>query len=204
MIRVIILDDHQLFIDGIVNSFINDSEIEIVGFSNDGTTGLKLINKQNPDVVILDIDFRNTQENGVDILKIIKKTNTTTKVLILTGYCDKSLIEELQSEGANGYRLKNIDFEELRQTILAIYKGKYVFTYDFPNITKKYISAQQISVRALEVIKLLSKGLIVKEISSELGIAETTIYDHIERAKHKLGAKNNVELVFLATKSGLL
>lgn len=204
MINVIILDDHQLFIDGLVNSFISDSEINIIGFANDGTTGLKLIGLQKPDVVILDIDFTKTNESGLDILKEIRKTNSSLKILILTGYCDRSLIENLQKEGSNGYLLKNVDFEQLHQTIIDIYNGKYVFKYDIFSSKKGFSPVPILSDRAIEILKLLSQGLIVKEIASQLQIAETTVTDHIERTKRKLSAKNNVELIFMASKNRLI
>lgn len=204
MINVIILDDHQMFIDGILNSFTNDKTIKITGFANNGSSGISLIKALNPDIVILDIDFTKTHENGVDILKQIRKQNTDVKVLILTGYCDNSLIESIRNEGANGYLMKNIDMEQLRSTIISIFEGEIVFRFDSQYINKDKNTIPQISERATEIIKMLSQGFIIKEISNKLGIAETTVNDHLERTKRKLGAKNNVELVYLAGKNGLI
>jgi len=204
MIKVIILDDHQMFIDGILNSFTNDETIKIIGFANNGSSGISLIKALNPGIVILDIDFTKTHENGVDILKQIRKLNTDVKILILTGYCDNSLIEAIRSEGANGYLMKNIDMEQLRNTIVSVFDGEIVFRYDSQFINKDNNTIPQISERATEIIKLLSQGFIIKEISNKLGIAETTVNDHLERTKRKLGAKNNVELVFIATKNGVI
>jgi len=208
MISVIILDDHQLFIDGIVNSFSNDPDITITGFALDGTTGVNLIHRKHPDVVLLDIDFSKTRENGLDILKAIRNLSIHPKVIALTGHCDKSLIDLLRHEGANGFRLKNIDLKELRQTILDVYSGEMVFKYD-PQVMNGsgpsvFTTQPVLSERAVEIIKLLAQGCIVKEIAQKMGIAETTVNDHLERTKRKLGAKNNVELVFLAGKSGVI
>lgn len=208
MIKVLILDDHQLFIDGIAHSFSNDPEIAVTGFALDGTSGLSLIQDKQPDVVLLDIDFSKTHESGVDILKAIRKLPQSPKVVVLTGHCEASLIEQLQKEGANGYRLKNIDMGELRQTILDVYSGEMVFKYDskLANENRNLFFETQplLSDRAVEIIRLLSQGFIVKEIAQKLGIADTTVNDHLERTKRKLGAKNNVELVYLAGKSGVI
>jgi DNA-binding NarL/FixJ family response regulator len=208
MISVIVLDDHQLFIDGIVNSFSNDPDITIAGFALDGTTGVNLICRKQPDVVLLDIDFSKTHENGVDILKAIRKLQQSPKVVVLTGHCEASLIDQLQKEGANGYRLKNIDMGELRQTILDVYAGEMVFKYDSKlaneNRNLFFETPPLLSDRAVDIIRLLSQGFIVKEIAQKLGIADTTVNDHLERTKRKLGAKNNVELVYLAGKSGVI
>ncbi|MCK9412701.1 MAG: response regulator transcription factor [Prolixibacteraceae bacterium] len=208
MITIIILDDHQLFIDGIVHSFSNDPEIAVTGFALDGSSGLAMIGEKLPDVVLLDIDFSKTRENGVDILKSIRKLPQSPKVVVLTGHCEASLIEQLQREGANGYRLKNIDMGELRQTILDVYSGEMVFKYDSKlaneNRNLFFDTPPILSDRAVEIIRLLSQGFIVKEIAHKLGIAETTVNDHLERTKRKLGAKNNAELVYLAGKSGVI
>jgi DNA-binding NarL/FixJ family response regulator len=208
MISIIILDDHQLFIDGIVNSFRNDNEITITGFALDGTTGINLIRQKQPDVVLLDIDFSKTRENGLDILKAIRNLSIHPKVIVLTGHCDVSLIDRLQHEGANGFRLKNIDLQELRKTILDVDSGEMVFKYDSKILKSSepsvFTSQPILSERAVEIIRLLARGLIIKEIAQRMGIAETTVNDHLERTKRKLGAKNNVELVFLAGKSGVI
>lgn len=208
MINTIIIDDHQLFIDGIVHSFSNDPEIVVTGFALDGTSGLAMIDKKQPDVILLDIDFSKTHESGVDILKSIRKLTQSPKVIVLTGHCETSLIEQLRHEGANGYRLKNIDMGELRQTILDVYAGEMVFKYDSKlaneNRNPFFEAPPLLSDRAVDIIRLLSQGFIVKEIAQKLGIADTTVNDHLERTKRKLGAKNNVELVYLAGKSGVI
>ncbi|MFV0468991.1 MAG: response regulator transcription factor [Dysgonomonas sp.] len=114
MIKILILDDHQLFIDGLVHSFFHDPQITVVGYAISGAVGINLIELHNPDVVLLDIDFTKTNENGLEILKQIRKINSLVKVIVLTGYSDKTLVENLHKEKANGYLLKNIDFEILR------------------------------------------------------------------------------------------
>ncbi len=205
MIKVIIIDDHQLFIDGLLQVFQSDSQISIIDYALDGSTGVNKVKCLQPDVVILDIEFTKTKESGVDILKTIKKSNKKVLVLILTGYCDKSLIDELHNEGANGYRLKNIGFNDLKQSILDIFAGEVVYKYESGMMHNyEQISAPQISRRAMEIIKLLAQGSIVKEIAQNLGIAETTVHDHIERTRRKLDAKNTSELVFMASKNGLI
>lgn len=206
MISVIVLDDHQLFIDGIVNSFLNDPLIAITGFALDGNLGMRLILEQQPDVALLDIDFSKSRENGLDILKSIHKLPVQPKVIVLTGHCDTSLVDSIKNEGASGFLLKNVGLHLLRQTIIDVYNGEVVFRYDTqiisthknPDLTIQPI----LSDRAIEIIKLLSQGLVVKEISQKLGIAETTVNDHLDRAKRKVDAKNNVELVFLTSKAG--
>lgn len=205
MIKAIILDDHQLFIDGLLNSFRDDKQIEIVDFALDGTTGLQKIKLHKPDIVMLDIDFSKTKENGIDILRALKKLKLTIKTIILTSYCDKPLIEQLKEEGAEGYRVKNIGIDELRQTIIGVYNGKIIYNYDSKLIDENIpVIPSRVSERAVEIIKLLSEGLIVKEIAHKLEISETTVNDHIDRIRKKLGARNTSELIFLAVKNRLI
>ena len=205
MIKTIILDDHQLFIDGLIQAFQNDDQVIIVDFALDGTTGFEKVKFYKPDVVLLDIDFTKTKESGVDILKVIRKLSLNIKVLVLTSYCDKSLIDILRIEGANGYRVKNIGFKELKQSILDVYAGEVVFKYDTGMIDSyDPWSVPHVSERAVEIIKLLAQGYIIKEIAQKLGVADTTVNDHIERTRRKLDAKNNSELVYIATKNRMI
>jgi DNA-binding NarL/FixJ family response regulator len=205
MIKTIILDDHQLFIDGLIQAFQNDDQVMIVDYALDGTNGIEKLKFYKPDVVLLDIDFTRTKESGVDILKTIRKSNLKIKVLVLTSYCDKSLIDILRIEGANGYRVKNIGFKELKQSIIDVYAGEVVFKYDAGMIDSyDPWSVPHVSERAVEIIRLLSQGYIIKEIAQKLGVAETTVNDHIERTRRKLDAKNNSELVYIATKNRII
>jgi DNA-binding NarL/FixJ family response regulator len=205
MIKVIILDDHQLFIDGLINSFRNDKQIEVIDFALDGVSGIRKIENLRPDVLILDISFSKTGENGVDILKSVKKSKLPVKTLVLTSFCDKSLIDQVRQEGAEGFRIKNIGIDELRQTIIDIYHGEIIFKFDSNLIgLNELVISSRISERAIEIIKLLSEGLIVKEIAQKLGIAETTVNDHIDRTRRKIGAKNTSELIYLAVKNRLI
>lgn len=205
MIKVVILDDHQLFIDGLVHSFQHDAQIEIVGFALDGVSGMNKVKSLNPDVLILDINFSKTGENGVDILKSVKKLNLPVKILILTSFCDKPLIDQVRQEGADGYRIKNIGIDELRKTIVDIYNGGVIFKYDSTLVEANDLAiSSRISGRAIEIIQHLSAGMTVKEIAKELGIAETTVNDHIERTRKKIGAKNTSELIYLAVKNRVI
>lgn len=205
MIKVIILDDHQLFIDGLINSFQHDKQIKIVDFALDGVSGIRKIEEYKPDVLILDINFSKTGENGVDILKSVKKMKLPVKTLVLTSVCDKPLIDQVRQEGAEGFMIKNIGIDELRQTIIDIDNGEIIFKFDASLIEfNELVNSARISERAIEIIKLLSEGLIVKEIAQKLGIAETTVNDHIERTRKKIGAKNTSELIYIAVKNRLI
>lgn len=205
MLKIIILDDHQLFIHGLLNSFIDDELITISGYETDPEKGIALIRSENPDLVILDVVFTCSGIGGIDILREIKKGHNSVKVLILTGCADRSLIRLLRMEGADGYRIKNIGITDLRQTIIDICLGIKVFLFEPDFVTDENIwDAPVLSEKAVEIIKLLSRGMSVKEIALARSVAETTVIDHIERSKRKLNAKNNAELVALAHKSRLI
>jgi DNA-binding NarL/FixJ family response regulator len=205
MIKTIILDDHQVFIDGLIQAFLNDDEVMIVDYALNGTIGIEKLKYYKPDVVLLDIDFTKTKESGVDILKTIRKSDKKVKVLVLTSYCDKSLIDMLRQEGANGYRVKNIGLKELKQSIIDVYAGEVVFKYESGMVVSyDPWSAPHVSDRAIEIIRLLAQGFIIKEIANKLSIAESTVNDHIERTRRKLDAKNNSELVYIATKNRMI
>lgn len=202
MVRIFILDDHQLFIDGLRNSFSDDSLIRVVGYALNETQGLAKINELKPDIVILDINFSLSNENGINMLKAIKKSNNPIKILILTSYSDLALIEQARQSGAEGFKVKNISIRELRETLLEIYDNQIVFKYTQRTNNQDYSYVRPVlSERAIEIIQLLAEGYIVKEIALKINIAETTVNDHIDRAKKKLCARNTSELVYLAVKN---
>lgn len=209
MIKYAIFDDHQLFIDGIKEALSVDDNFTFMGSATNGNEALQIVLHTPIDIVILDVEFRKTNESGLDILRSIKEVKPEVKVLVLTGYSNQYLVEMLQKHGASGLRLKNIGIEDLKYTLLNIFQGEIIFNYFSMNEVRHndrstIVLQDRPSARAIEIISLLAEGYVAKEIADQLDISLSTVNDHIERAKRKVNARNSVELVAMATRSGII
>src|SRR4030095_9069230 len=183
MIRIIIADDHQMFIDGvklIIRSFEN---IEVVGEANNGEEVLDMLEKTSADIVILDINM--PVKDGVDTAKEVRKKFPNVKLLMVTMHKQKEFIQKLVAIGVSGYILKNTGAEELYDAIRIIHEGGEYFGEE---VTKEILhsmrahasapEAPQFSKREHEILKLLADELTTQEIADKLFISFHTVESH--------------------------
>ena len=181
--------------------------INIVGTASDGEEVLQILERQeNVDIAILDIEM--SRLNGVETSKIIRKKFPNTKVLILSMYNDKNLIQELMKIGVSGYVLKNKTKEQLIHAIYQVNAGNAHFGLEVLNSlvthSKDGSSDDEIELteREIQVLKLIGEGMTSKEISQALHIRETTVNTHKRILLHKIKVPNDKHLVRYAIKYG--
>lgn len=213
-IKVYIADDHQLLTDSLVNT-ITDENIEVIGSSLDGISALSDLKKLNPDVVLMDIDLPNI--NGLEITRQILEHDESFKIIILTMYLEKSLIEKAIKIGAKGYLAKNCSKDELKKAICEVANGEMYFSSEItttlalghssstlkyhPNLVKL---ASTLSAREEEVLRGIVDGLSNKEIAAKLHLSTHTIDSHRKNIMAKTGINNTAGLIRFALKSGLV
>lgn len=206
MIKVLLADDHRLFIDGMKAMLQQEKDIEIVGQASNGDEVLAFLETNPVDVVVLDIEMPKT--DGIEATQIIRKEYPKTKVLILSMYNKKSFIIKLMQAGASGYILKDKSKGELIGAIHNVYKGLPHFSLEvLSQITRQDLEPShevQLSERELQVLCLIAEGLTSKEISGELHIAEATVNTHRRSLLNKLEVPNEKHLVRYAIKQGLV
>lgn len=206
MIKVLLADDHPMFLEGLNLILNRNTEIEVVGEALDGEQVLAFLEKQTVDVVVLDIEMPNL--NGVEATKIIKKKHPKVKVLILTMYSKKIFILKLMANGANGYILKNKSKEELVTAIHNVHNGTPHFSLEILTLASKAATPSEIledvhlTEREIDVLKLIAAGKTSKEISAKLHIAETTVNTHRRNLLAKLDLPNDKLLVHYAISKG--
>ncbi len=213
-IKVYIADDHQLLTDSLVDT-ITDENIEVIGSALEGNSALSDLKKLNPDVVLMDIDLPNL--NGLEITKQILEHDESFKVIILTMYLEKSLIEKAIKIGAKGYLPKNCSKDELKKAICEVANGEMYFSSEItttlalgqgsstlkyhPNLVKL---ASILSTREEEVLRGIADGLSNKEIATKLHLSPHTIDSHRKNIMSKTGINNTAGLIRFALKSGLV
>ena len=208
MIRVLIADDHQMFIDGLKSLLERESGIEITGSANNGTQALECIEAQKPDVVLLDINM--PEMNGINTTALIRKKYPAVKVLILTMYKTKGFINGLTRTGAAGYILKNTSHSELMEAIRTVAAGSTFFSKEVAETLSdkkprfEVHSDASLSKREIEIIREIAKGLTTKQIAEKLFISYYTIETHRKNILSKLQLTNTAEVILYASQSGLL
>ncbi len=210
-ITVVIVDDHAIVREGIKNLVELSPEFKVVGLAENGQTALNMCKKLKPDILLLDISM--PQMNGLEVLKRLMKYDIDTKTIALTIHDEKAYLVETMALGVNGYVLKDADSDILIEAIRTVADGE---TYIYPSMrkyidtkTKKMIMSGRtavldlLTIREIEVIKLLADGLSNKEISESLYISEKTVKNHVSNIFRKLGVNDRTSAAIYAIKKGL-
>jgi len=210
-IKVVVVDDHQIVRDGIEAMLLTCRDIELIGEASGYEDLLKIIDQQIPDVLILDLALPG--KTGLEIIRELKQTQETIKILILSANADENNVIRTIQAGANGFLPKDTSKEELIHAIELIALGEDYFGNRLSKIIyKSYVQYVQmhrnaepgLSERETEVIKLLSEGLSSKEIGSQLHISSRTVETHKANILGKLGLKNTADLIKYAIKQGII
>lgn len=207
--NLIIADDHQLLIDGLIAVLQEPDEWEILPPVNDGRQLLDRLAEAPVDIVLLDLNMPHI--DGIKTLELLKRQHPHTKVLVLTNYSQPQLQAEVRRLGANGYLLKNAPALTLKSAIRAVLAGEECFeelthpdtappAYFIDEFMKKY----QLTRREVEIIKMVGSELTSKEIGHQLSISEFTVNTHRKNILRKLEVKNTAGLLNFAKQHGIL
>lgn len=204
--HILICEDHQIVIDGLLSIFENQPDYHVIGYVADGNQVLASIKDTTPDAILLDLNLPN--KNGVDILKDIRLLFPKIKVIILTMYNTESIVKKVKQLNANGFLLKNCSSEDLLNALDAVfennrfYRGKGVKNDVLE--TDGFIQKINITRREKEIIAELIMGLNVPEIAKKLFISSYTVETHKKNIFRKLNIHNSIDLVKLVNEKRLL
>lgn len=213
MIKVILVDDHQLVRDGIKALLAGMEGIEVTGEASSGTEMLALLNSNAPDVALLDISLPDI--SGIDLCRKIIAQYPEIKVLFLSMYTTEDYIFNAIKAGAKGYLPKNISRNELFNAVKEVSAGNEYYSETISNIIlKSYIrkaktpddelqdSGELLSKRETEVLRCFAEGLSNPQIAEKLFISTRTVESHKNHIMQKLNLKTQVELLKYAIKNG--
>ena len=209
MIRLLIADDHRLFIEGMKLLVQSEADLLCVGEAANGVEALQFLEKNPVEVVLLDIDM--PVMNGMEACLEIKKRFPKVKILALTMYNQPSIIRQIMKNGASGYILKNTSKEELLDAIHAVMRGDiFLSRKASDSLVNEFTQPQttafipEITNREKEVLQLIVDGCTTPEIAQRLFISPNTAETHRRNLLAKLGVRNTAELVRLTLEKGLL
>ncbi|HJV47290.1 MAG TPA: response regulator transcription factor [Bacillota bacterium] len=222
-IRILIVDDHQLFREGIKRILEMEADFEVVGIGNDGEEACELAGQLNPDIILMDINM--PKMNGVQATAQIKMISPNSRVIVLSIHDDENYVHETLCSGANGYLLKDMESSDLIEAIHVVAGGE---AYIHPRVTGKLISefrrlstlqdtefvtvelvddkdAEKFSAltpREKEVLQLMAEGKSNKAIGDHLFISEKTVKNHVSSVLQKLDVQDRTQAVVISIKNG--
>lgn len=207
-IRVVIVDDHQVVLEGFMARLELEPEIKVVATASNGLEALDVVKQHQPDVILMDVSM--PIMNGIDATRLIKEEVPNAKVLMLTMHDNREYIMKVMQAGAVGYMLKEISASKMVQAIKTVNQGSTYFcesvtqTLFTGEITPAANKPNPLSRREEAVLKLVAQGCSSKKIASLLSISYRTVETHRQNIKHKLDIHSTAELAKYAVQHGLL
>lgn len=205
MIKLVIVDDHQIIRAGLELMFETMDDIEVLGTADNGVTGLAQITKLQPDLVLTDI--RMPEMDGIELIKQLHQTTPNLPVVVLTTFDDQRPIQQAMQLGARGFLLKDADQATILKTILGAMKGE---TYLEPSIAGKAFTTSTttneivLTPREYDVLRQVAQGFHSKEIAETIGVSERTVKAHLTSIYNKLGVFSRAEAVAKALQLHLI
>lgn len=211
--RILIVDDHQLIIDGLRGFIESNSDYQIVGEANTGADAIRLTSVLSPDLILMDIEM--PEMSGIQACQEIKKSFPQIKIIIVSMHNEKQLIKKLIDQGADGYLLKNSHQKEVMDAIEKVLNNQIYLSQDvtLSLLDKSQVKSSpnsdittiaQLTEREVEILKLVAQGMTNKEVGDNLNISHRTVDTHRTNLMKKLDVTNVAGLIRFAFKNGLI
>ncbi len=210
ILKIVIADDHQMFIDGIKLLLKKEKGFSIIGEAPNGTVALEMVETLSPDILITDINMPGL--SGTELTKIVKEKFPLTKVLVLTMYNDREIVNEILNTEAEGYILKNTGKQELLNALNKIADNGTFYSNEVVNIMMATVrkekkiaeQTQHLTPREIEIIRLITKEYSSAQIADTLFISPRTVDTHRKHILQKTKSKTLVGLMRFAYDNDLL
>lgn len=210
MIRTLLVDDHNIFTEGLSYILANEPDIAVLGTCQSAQQVLQFLQENTIDVALLDINLG--PDNGLDLCKVIHEKYPNIRILAISMHDEENFITKMLKNGAAGYILKNTSREELIEAIRQVHAGKNYQSKEVVDIVMKSLNRQKsqksnyyqlhFTRREKEILDLVVQGLTTKEIANTLFISEKTVETHRSNLFAKFDVKNVVSLVKMAIEYG--
>ena len=206
-IRILIADDHGMVRKGLITYIKNKPDLDVVGEARDGKEAVALCEQLQPDVVLMDLIM--PELGGVAAIRLIHKNWPAIRLVALTSFQEKELVQDALQAGAMSYLLKNISGDDLAEAIRAAYSGRATLA---PEAVQSLIQTsspeddlgKDLTRREREVLALMVKGLNNPEIADKMCVSRSTVKVHVSNVLSKLGVTNRAEAISFALQHRLV
>ena len=196
MITIVIAEDHQALIDGVMLSLEKEHDMRVVGFANDGEVLLDIVRDKKPTIVITDI--RMPKLEGINATTILKKEFPEIRVIAFSMFDQNEAVMQMKLAGASGYIMKNASLNQLVETIRKVANGIECFDENIILNDSTLQENHSLSKRENEIMKLIGEGKTSLEIADILFISKNTVDTHRKNILHKLGIQGKTDLLRFA------
>jgi DNA-binding NarL/FixJ family response regulator len=212
MVRVMVVDDHPLWREGVARD-LTEAGLDVVATAANGTEAINRVVATRPEVLLLDLNI--PAPDGVEVTATLTQRGLDTKVLVLSASGEQQDVLDAVKAGASGYLVKSASREALLDAVEAVARGESVFTPGLAGLVlgeyrrlseapqAEEPDAPRLTERETEVLRLVAKGLTYKQIAERLVLSHRTIQNHVQNTLRKLQLHNRVELVRYAIERGL-
>ena len=201
-IRVLTVDDHQLIRAGIATLLMPESDMLVVGEATNGREAIAKFRECRPDVTLMDLQM--PVMSGFDAILAIRGEFPEARIVVLTTYTGDAHAERAIKAGAQGYLLKNILHKELLQTIRAVHAGRKAMAADVASELAEHSGGDSLTLKEIEVLRLIAAGHANKEIAAQLSITEETVKSRVKNILEKLDANDRTHAVTIGLKRGII
>jgi len=207
IIKLAVVDDHPIVIQGIVSLINNLENMHVVGSFQSGSALISFLNNNEIDIILLDIML--PDGNGIELCAQVKKLSPKTVVIAISNHTERSIIMQILQNGASGYILKNASVEELKNGIETALRGELAFSREVIEIIAKpsvndLKGRPKFTKREKQILQLIAQGKTTAGIADELFLSPLTVETHRRNMMQKLAVKNSIELINIATEQLLI
>jgi DNA-binding NarL/FixJ family response regulator len=212
MIRLLVIDDHEMVREGLKAMLTAEPDVDIVGDAANAEQAYELIHRLRPDVILLDVKLPSV--SGIEICRTVTERYPEIAVIFLTTFTDETLVSQCIQAGARGFIVKDIERFDLKRSIRAVARGEAVIDPKaavavFARLRRvpqeeQETSPEHLSSQQIVILRMVAQGLSSREIATQLYLSENTVKGYVQEILHRLSVKNRTEAVMVAVKQGWL
>jgi DNA-binding NarL/FixJ family response regulator len=202
-IKVFIVDDHYMVIEGIRSLLQNEQAIEWSGHATNAASCMAFLQHNQPDIILMDINL--PDKSGIELCREVKESFPSVFIIGLSTFNQQSFIQKMMDSGASGYVLKNATQEELMEAIGTVIRGKIFLSEEASHTLQKNVETKIVLTRReKEVLEMIAEGLTNHEVAAKLFISTATVDTHRKNLLAKFDARNIASLIKTAMQLELL